>query len=85
MGLGCVFADDYDAMKQGFYQGMVKDNGQTVLGMRFGLIGDWHVSQAISIYGDMGLSGYTDGFNGVNVGTWLDMRPSLMLGVTYHF
>lgn len=85
VGLGCVFADDYDAMKQGFYQGMVKDNGQTVLGMRFGFIGDWHVSQALSIYGDFGLTGYTDGFNGVNTGTWMDMRLSLMMGVTYHF
>ena len=85
IGFGCVFADDYDAMNVSHYESYVKDNGQTVLGMRFGFIGDWHVSQALSIYGDFGMTGYTDGFNGVNTGTWMDMRLSLMMGVTYHF
>lgn len=84
-GLGCVFADDYDAMTLSHYDGMVKDNGQTVFAARLGFICDWHVTQAISLYGDLGLTGYTDGFNGVNDGTKADMRVSLMMGVAYHF
>ena len=84
VGLGCVFADDYDGMKvTGQYQ--VKDNGQTVFGMRCGFIADWHITQALSLYGDLGLTGYTDGFNGINVGTGADLRVNLMMGVAYHF
>lgn len=83
IGLGCVFADDYDDMKTPHYD--VKDNGQTVFGMRAGFIADWHVTQALSLYGDLGLTGYTDGFNGVNVGTGADLRVNLMMGVAYHF
>lgn len=84
VGLGCVFADDYDGMKvTGQYQ--VKDNGQTVFGMRCGFIADWHITQALSLYGDLGLTGYTDGFNGINVGTGADFRVNLMMGVAYHF
>ena len=84
IGLGCVFSDDYDAMQVENMYG-VKDNGQTVFGMRLGFITDWHVTQAWSLYGDLGLTGYTDGFNGVNVGTGADLRVSLMMGVAYHF
>lgn len=84
VGLGCVFADDYDGMKvENMYS--VKDNGQTVFAMRCGFITDWHVTQAWSLYGDLGLTGFTDGFNGVNVGTGADLRVSLMMGVAYHF
>lgn len=85
IGMGCVFADDYDAMKVSHYEGMVKDNGQTVFAMRAGLIADWHLTQAWSLYGDLGLTGFTDGFNGVNVGTGADLRINLMMGVAYHF
>ena len=85
LGLGCVFADDYDAKTAENYLYQVKDNGQTVFGARLGFICDWHVTQAISLYGDLGLTGYTDGFNGVNEGTEADMRVSLMMGVAYHF
>ena len=85
MGIGCVFADDYDAMGETWYDSLVKNNGQTVFGARLGFICDWHVTQAISLYGDLGLTGYTDGFNGVNEGTEADMRVSLMMGVAYHF
>lgn len=83
IGMGCVFADDYAAMKVPSYE--VKDNGQTVFGMRCGFIADWHVTQGLSLYGDMGLTGYTDGFNGVNTGTGADLRVNLMMGVAYHF
>ena len=85
MGIGCVFADDYDAMGETWYDSLVKNNGQTVFAARLGFICDWHVTQAISLYGDLGLTGYTDGFNGVNEGTEADMRVSLMMGVAYHF
>ena len=53
--------------------------------MRCGFIADWHITQALSLYGDLGLTGYTDGFNGINVGTGADLRVNLMMGVAYHF
>lgn len=84
VGFGCVFADDYDAMQvEDLYP--TKDNGQTVFAARLGFICDWHVTQAISLYGDLGLTGYTDGFNGISSGAGADMRVSLMMGVAYHF
>lgn len=83
VGLGCAFADDYENMGVPLYD--VKDNGQTVFGMRLGFITDWHVTQAFSLYGDLGLAGFTDGFSGNNTGTGADLRVSLMMGVAYHF
>ena len=84
VGMGCVFASNYDDMAVPHLYD-IKDNGQTVFAMRCGFIADWHLTQAWSLYGDMGLTGYTDGFNGVNVGTGADLRVSLMMGVAYHF
>lgn len=83
VGLGCAFASDYDSMKQSWYG--IKDKGQNVFNMRFGFIGDYHVSKAVSLYGDLGLGAYSDSFNGVNAGAELDLRLSLMMGVAYHF
>ena len=84
VGMGCVFANNYDDMVVPHLYD-IKDNGQTVFAMRFGFITDWHVTQALSLYGDLGLTAYTDGFNGVNTGTGTDLRVSLMMGVAYHF
>lgn len=83
VGLGCVFADDYDDEDASHYT--VLDNGQTVFAIRGGFIADWHVTQAWSLYGDLGLTAFTDGFNGVSAGTWADLRVNLMMGVAYHF
>lgn len=58
---------------------------ETAMGVRAGVICEWHATQNWGFFVDGRMTGYADKFNGMDAGRPLDIRLGLSVGAIYHF
>lgn len=82
VGLGVGIPNDgEDHNVHGYFSGSTS----TAMGVRAGVICEWHATQNWGFFVDGRTTGYADKFNGTDSGFPLDMRLGLSVGAIYHF
>lgn len=82
VGLGVGIPSEGGDPNKGYYN---NESTETALGVRAGVICEWHATQNWGFFVDGRMTGYADKFNGVDAGFPLDMRLGLSVGAIYHF
>lgn len=82
LGLGVgIPSNGGDHNVHGYFSGST----ETAMGVRAGVICEWHATPNWGFFVDGRLTGYADKFNGVDAGRALDCRLGLSVGAIYHF
>ena len=82
VGLGVGIPSEGTDPNVGYYN---NESTETALGVRAGVICEWHATQNWGFFVDGRMTGYADKFNGVDAGRPLDIRLGLSVGAIYHF